>query len=164
MTAKHLIFKAIPLNLLLWGCEAWSLREEHYFKLESFLHRSIRNILNINMTQVQEDHIKNETIRKMFYGFPDIRTAIAVRQLSFIGKAIRNNTPNLPTRLMITACCNHERSRGRPQLHLKDTLCNNLVLMFERVEYVNIDVTVRLKDWLSMLKTLQFGRNSFDVC
>ncbi|EJK48921.1 hypothetical protein THAOC_32244 [Thalassiosira oceanica] len=27
---KHLIFKAIPLNLLLWGCETWSLREDHY--------------------------------------------------------------------------------------------------------------------------------------
>ena len=40
--------------------------------------------------------------------------------------------------------------RGRPQLHLKDrpTLCNNLVLMFERVEYVNINVTGRLKDWI----------------
>ncbi|EJK67754.1 hypothetical protein THAOC_11175, partial [Thalassiosira oceanica] len=34
---KHLIFKAIPLNLLLWGCETWSLREDHYVKLESFL-------------------------------------------------------------------------------------------------------------------------------
>ena len=147
---KHLIFKAIPLNLLLWGCEAWSLREDHYIKLESFLHRSIRNILNINMTQVQEDHIKNETIREMFYGIPDIKTTIAMRQLSFIGKAVRNNTPNLPTRLMITACCNHERPKqgGRPQLHLKDTLCNNLALMFERVDYVNIDVTGRIKDWI----------------
>ncbi|EJK69164.1 hypothetical protein THAOC_09610, partial [Thalassiosira oceanica] len=54
---KHLIFKAIPLNLLLWGCETWSLREDHYVKLESFLQRSIRNILNINMTQVKDDHI-----------------------------------------------------------------------------------------------------------
>ena len=85
----------------------------------------------------------------MFYGIPNIRTTIAVRQLSFIGKAVRNNnTPNLPTRLMITACCNLERSRERPQLHLKDTLCNKLVLMFERVEHVNIDVTGRLKDWI----------------
>ncbi|EJK53950.1 hypothetical protein THAOC_26512 [Thalassiosira oceanica] len=39
---------------------AWTLREEHYVKLESFLQRSIRNILNITMTQVQEDHIKRE--------------------------------------------------------------------------------------------------------
>ena len=146
---KHLIFKAIPLNLLLWGCETWSLREDHYVKLESFLQRSIRNILNINMTQVKEDHIKREDILKMFYGIPNIRTTIAVRQLSFIGKAVRNDTPNLPTRLMITACCDHKRSSGRPQLHNKDTLVSNIQLMFERIiKYVNVDATGRLKDWI----------------
>jgi len=145
---KHLIFKAIPLNLLLWGCETWSLREDHYVKLESFLQRSIRNILNINMTQVKDDHIKREDTLKMFYNIPNIRTTIAVRQLSFIGKAVRNDTPNLPTRLMITACCNHKRSSGRPQLHNKDTLVSNLQLMFERIEYVNIDATGRLQDWI----------------
>ena len=30
-------------QMCLWCHEAWSLREEHYIKLESFLHRSIRN-------------------------------------------------------------------------------------------------------------------------
>ena len=84
----------------------------------------------------------------MFYNIPNIRTTIAVRQLSFIGKAVRNDTPNLPTRLMITACCNHKRSSGRPQLHNKDTLVSNLQLMFERIEYVNIDATGRLQDWI----------------
>jgi len=49
---------------------------------------------------------------------------------------------------MITACCNHERVPGRPQLHNKDTLCNNLVLLFERVEYVTIDAKGSLKDWI----------------
>ena len=100
------------------------------------------------MTQVKEDHIKREDILKMFYGIPNIRTTIAVRQLSFIGKVVRSNTPNLPTRLMITACCKHKRSSGRPQLHNKDTLVSNLQLMFERIEYVNVDATGRLKDWI----------------
>ena len=145
---KHLIFKAIPLNLLLWGCEAWTLREEHYVKLESFLQRSIRNILNITMAQVQEDHLKREHTREMFYGIADIRKTIAARQLSFIGKAVRNPTPDLSARLMITACCNHRRSSGRPQLQNKDTLVSNLVLLFERIEYVNIDAKGNLKDWI----------------
>ena len=145
---KHLIFKAIPLNLLLWGCEAWTLREEHYVKLESFLQRSIRNILNITMAQVQEDHLKREHTREMFYGIADIRKTIAARQLSFIGKTVRNPTPDLSARLMITACCNHRRSSGRPQLHNKDTLVSNLVLLFERIEYVNIDAKGNLKDWI----------------
>ncbi|EJK74607.1 hypothetical protein THAOC_03704 [Thalassiosira oceanica] len=64
------------------------------------------------MTQVKDDHIKREDTLKMFYGIPNIRTTIAVRQLSFIGKAVRNDTPNLPTRLMIKACCKHRQSSG----------------------------------------------------
>ena len=40
----------------------------------------------------------------------------------------------------------------------KDNLYNNLMLIFKRVEYVNIDVTTgRLKDWIIMLNTLQFA-------
>ncbi len=84
----------------------------------------------------------------MFYNIPNIRTTIAVRQLSFIGKVVRNDTPSLPPRLMITACCNHKRSPGRPQLQNKDTLVNNIQLMFERVEFVNIDAKGNLKDWM----------------
>ncbi|EJK48985.1 hypothetical protein THAOC_32174, partial [Thalassiosira oceanica] len=84
---KHFIFKLIPLNLLLlWECETWSLREDHYINLESFLQQSIRNILNINITKVKEDHIKREEILKMLDGIPNIRTTIAVRQLSFMEK------------------------------------------------------------------------------
>ncbi|EJK47059.1 hypothetical protein THAOC_34248, partial [Thalassiosira oceanica] len=62
---------------------------------------------------------------KMFYDIPNIRTTIAVRQLSFIGK-------DLPTRLMITAHCNHtKRSSGWPQSHNKDTLVSNLLPTFD---------------------------------
>ncbi|EJK66386.1 hypothetical protein THAOC_12700 [Thalassiosira oceanica] len=81
------------------------------------------------MTQVKDDHIKREDTLKMFYNLPNIRTTIAVRQLSFIGKAVRKSMilqTFAPTRLVITACCNHKRSSVRPQLHNKDTLASNL--------------------------------------
>ena len=35
--SKYLIFRAIPCNLLLWGCESWALREATLPKLEVFL-------------------------------------------------------------------------------------------------------------------------------
>ena len=35
--SKYLIFRAIPMNLLLWGCKAWSLRQSLLDKLEVFL-------------------------------------------------------------------------------------------------------------------------------
>ena len=94
---------------------------------------------------------REDSVGKAFYLIlicTYIGTTIAARRLSFIGKVVRSNTPNLPTRLMITACCKHTRSSGRPQLHNEDTLVSNLQLMFERIEYVNVDATGRLKDWI----------------
>jgi hypothetical protein len=37
---KYLLFRAIPMNLLLWGAETWSLRKSQLDQLEVFLHRS----------------------------------------------------------------------------------------------------------------------------
>jgi hypothetical protein len=54
---KYLLFRAIPMNLLLWGAETWSLCKSQLNQLEVFLHRSIRQILQILISQVQEDRI-----------------------------------------------------------------------------------------------------------
>ena len=45
--SKCLIFCAIPCNLLLWGCESWSLRQTRLGALEVFFHQSVRRILQI---------------------------------------------------------------------------------------------------------------------
>jgi hypothetical protein len=60
--SKYLLFRAIPMNLLLWGCKIWSLRQALLRKLEVFLHRSIRQVLHISIVQVQECHICNKKI------------------------------------------------------------------------------------------------------
>lgn len=93
----------------------------------------------------------------MFYNIPNIRT--------MIGRAVRNNTPNLPTRLMITACCNHKRSPWRPQLHNKDIIVSNLQMM---PMYVNVDATDRgSRTGLSLLKRYRCfnleGTHSFNA-
>jgi hypothetical protein len=38
---KYLLFRAIPINLLLWGAETWLLWKSQLDKLEVFLHHSI---------------------------------------------------------------------------------------------------------------------------
>jgi hypothetical protein len=85
MSIKYLLFSAIPMNLLLWGCKNWSLRQALLQKLEVFLHRSIQRILHIFIVQVQEHHIRNEKIRQMFYDIPCVVNMIATRQLGFLG-------------------------------------------------------------------------------
>ena len=108
---KYLLFRAIPVNLLLWGAESWSLRKTQLDQLEVFLHRSIRRILQISMSTVKEERIRNERVREMFYLIPCVRNMIAAQQTDLIGKMIRGPLDR-PSRNMITACCDHKRPIG----------------------------------------------------
>ena len=128
-----MIFRAIPCNLLLWGCESWALRQSLLKTLEVFLHRNIRRILGINMTKVREMRIKNKSIRVAFYNIPCVRNQIAFRQLSYIGKIFRRDGSHLPNRLLM-AWCNHPRKRGRPLLTNKMPLVRNLQLIIPEVD------------------------------
>eukprot|EP00978_Attheya_sp_CCMP212_P033214 scaffold133070_cov20-Attheya_sp.AAC.1 len=49
LTAKRLIYLAIPINLVLWGAESWAISEKSMKKLSVFHTRSIRAILGINI-------------------------------------------------------------------------------------------------------------------
>ena len=144
---KYLLFRDIPMNLLLWGAETWSLRKSQLDQLEVFLHRSIRRILQISMSKVQEDRIRNEMVYKMFYSIPCVRNMIAARQADFIGKMIRG-PPDQPSHNMITACCDHKRRFGRPQTKRKKFMVENLRLLFQDVPTVTIDCFGSLRDWI----------------
>jgi hypothetical protein len=55
--AKYLVFMAIPINLLMWGCKSWALRKDLLLKIVRSVNRNIRRILGINMRRVMEEHI-----------------------------------------------------------------------------------------------------------
>ena len=76
---KYLLFKAIPCNLLLWGCKIWALRKSLLTSLEVFLHRGKRRILKIRTSKVIEQHITKNSIREKFYNIPTIKNQIALR-------------------------------------------------------------------------------------
>jgi len=141
MFDKYLLFRAIPMNLLLWGAETWSMRETQLDQLEVFLHRSIRRILQISMSRVKEKRIHNGKVRQMFYSIPCGRNMIAARQMDFIGKMIRC-PPGRPSRNMITACCDHKRRVG------KNFMVENLGLLFKDVTTININQFGSLRDWI----------------
>jgi len=147
MYNKYLLFRAIPINLLLWGAETWSLRKLQLDKLEVFLHRSIRRILQISMTKVQEQHLHNGKVCDMFYSIPCVRNMIAARQMDFVGKMIRG-PPDCPSCNMITACCDHKRRVGRPQTTGKNSIVENLRLRFQDIPTVQIDRHGSLRSWI----------------
>ena len=125
MYSKYMIFRGIPCNLRLLGYESWALRQTLLNKLEVFLHRSIRQILNINMVQVRERHIKNSHIRVMLYNIPCVRNQVAFRRLTYVGKVLRREASHVSTRFL-TAWYNNPRKRGMSFLTNRDSLVRNL--------------------------------------
>jgi hypothetical protein len=161
--SKYLIFWAIPMNLLLWGCEAWSLQQSLQDKLEVFLTQNVQQILCISMYQVKKERITNNQVRKQFYNRPCVKNMIAARLLSFIGKAVQDPHQLQPTKLMLTtSCCNNSRKRGRPYTTNKDTIVNCLVLLFDCVPEVTIDES-RIHDRLGKGSQSQQQREILEV-
>ena len=101
-------------------------------KLEIFVHRSFRRILGITWTQVIDEHITNDSVRRRFCHIPSLRNQFAKRQLTFIGKIVRNSDSQIPTRLL-TAWCDHPRRRGAPLQSNKKNLVKNLQLLVPSV-------------------------------
>ena len=155
---KYLLFCAIPMNLLLWGAETWLLRKSQLDKLEVFLHRSIRRILQISMTKVREQRLHNDKVRQMFYSILCVRNMIAARQMDFIGKMICG-PPDRPSRKMITACCDHKQRVGRPQTTGINFMVENLRLLFREIPTVQIDQYGSLRNWITKLQTRNTGAN-----
>ena len=118
--SKYQIFRSIPCNLLLWGCESWALREATLKKLEVFLHRNIWKILGITITQVIYKRITNKSVRTKFFNIPTIRNQIAQRQLTFIGKVFHNKDDQIPTQLLTAWCDNKRRRAGVLQTKKKN--------------------------------------------
>ena len=75
-----------------------------------------------------DERITNGSIRNRFFSIPTIRNQIAQRQLTFIGKVVRNKDNQLPTQLL-TAWCNNKRKRGAPLQNNKKNLVQNIRLL-----------------------------------
>ena len=105
---KYLLFHVIPMNLLLWGCKTWSLRQVLLNKLEIFLHRNIRSLLEFMPTQVNDDMIRNEHVRRKFYNIPQVCNMITARQIDFVGKVVGGEW-HCPAKHILTKCCNRTR-------------------------------------------------------
>ena len=102
---------ACSVNILLWGSKYWALKESNLDKLDAFLHKSIRRILRIPMSQGKDEKITNERVRKIFFNIPDLQSLIAIHQCRFIGRVIRGPNDN-PPKILLTAWCNNKRVNG----------------------------------------------------
>jgi hypothetical protein len=94
LCTKYLFYLAIPINRLLWGCETWALKASNYKALDyaGLLHTQIcTHDLGIRMLQVKGERITNKSVRERFFKLPNAESMIAARQLSYLGKMVRNH-------------------------------------------------------------------------
>ena len=127
---KVKIYCACVLTILLWGAETWAPTVTNEARLESFHHRSIRLILQINMIRVCDERIKNEDVRKMFQNIETIRETMRIRKLTFVGHVVRERKFSLTA---LTASINLRRPRGQPR-------CTACLTMFRHLHNIIPDV------------------------
>ena len=54
------LYLAITVNILLWGCDSWALKESQITRLSSFHNRSLRKLCGYTMYQVKDYRIRTE--------------------------------------------------------------------------------------------------------
>ena len=131
--SKYLIYQAIPINLLLWGCESWALTKVLISKLEVFHNRCIRSILEIKWDEVRELKITNVQIRKKFYNIDSVENQVSKRRLHFLGKVIRMPCKKIPARL-ISAFMKNIRPQGRPNNTIRHSFLNDVSKIIPNVD------------------------------
>ena len=131
--SKYLIYQAIPINLLLWGCESWALTKVLISKLEVFHNRCIRSILQIKWDEVREFKITNVQIRKKFHNIDSIENQVSKRRLHFLGKVIRMPCKKIPARL-ISAFMKNSRPQGRPNNTIRHSFLNDISKIIPNID------------------------------
>ena len=81
---RKLLYICIVVNILLFGCETWAIKEPHFTKLEAFHTKHLRKLLGLNMRHVRKHHITNEEVYQRVGGCPTIKELIRMRQIRFL--------------------------------------------------------------------------------
>ena len=157
--SKYLLFRSIPCNLLLWGCNIWTLRKSLLASLEVFLHMGIRIILKVKMCQVFEQRITNTSMRENLYNIPTIKNQIVLCRLTYLGKIFRQEDSHIPT-CLLTVWSDHPCKVGRPILTNKQCILINIQRVIPDVDvYGSVSTWVfhalDTQHWNDVLKTLK---------
>jgi hypothetical protein len=97
---KEILYKAFCLNTIMWGCKLIILSGEIEYKLETFQHKAIRFIPNINMHQVKDERIRNKKVRAMFGNINKVCNFAMGRRLDFIGHTLCQEDKKLTKKLL----------------------------------------------------------------
>ena len=121
LSVKCRVYKAIVISTLLYGIESWTLYKCQVRKLEVYIMRHLRTIMNIKWWQ----HISNNEILKRA-GYPSVHALLMQRTMRWTGHVARMEDKRLPKQVLFSQLSSGSRKIGRPKLRYKDTIKRNL--------------------------------------
>jgi hypothetical protein len=134
-------YNAIVVNLLLWGCESWALKEEDRRCIEVFHTRCLRRMLNITIYDVMEQHISNDDVRERRRSYSMTQT-MELRRARWLEK-ISHMGANRGPRKILVAWTTNERPSGRPQQTIRHGLARTLT---ESLDFPS----AKMDDWMKI--------------
>ena len=118
---KILVYKAVILTTLLYGCETWVAYRRHMKVLEQFQQRILRYILGVHW----QDRITNASILEQA-DTTSIEAHIVKSQLSWTGHVRRMPDTRVPKQLLYAELSSGKRKIGGQWKRYKDQLKANL--------------------------------------
>jgi hypothetical protein len=106
-------YEALIVNLVLWGCESWTIKACDKKKLEVFHNRCLRRILNLTMYQIKEHRIKNKEIRRRAANSYKMEQMMELRRCRWL-KSISNMEDKRTPRKIIAAWTQQPPVERRP--------------------------------------------------
>jgi len=138
---KGEVYKALVLPTLLYGCEAWSLREDLFKRLRSFHNRCARSMCRVNLHHTFRHHITTSSLFRRL-NLLDIDSYYHNRLLRWAGHVARMPMSRAP-RQLLTSWVAHSRPVGCPQMTWGRTLENALA---------SKGISKEFKEWIAIAK------------
>jgi len=143
---KGEVYKALPT--LLYGCEAWSLREDLLKRLRSFHNRCARSMCRVNLHHTFRHHITSASLFRRL-GILDTDSCFHDRILRWAGHVARMPMSRAP-RQLLTGWVSHSRPIGCPQMTWGRALENALK---------SKDISKEFDEWIAIASLPRTGRS-----
>jgi hypothetical protein len=83
---RRRLYQATVVNIALWICESWALKEADRSKLEAFHHGCLRRMCGWTMWDVAEKRIQNERVRRTVANSPTMDSMMEMRRCRWLSK------------------------------------------------------------------------------
>jgi hypothetical protein len=116
---RRRLFQATVVNIALWGCESWALKEAERSKLETFHHQCLRKLCGSTMWDVKEKWIRNERVRRTVANSPTVESMVEMRRCRWLCKLSVMKASRSPRLILGAWSCPTPRPVGRPQRKIR---------------------------------------------